>query len=334
MVDQERRGSVNCLKHSILVAQVGRGSGSKTSLMLCSNVRYDITIQVRQNHNLNALVKFRIQHLCAHCVNQTLLDLDFRIFLTDLADSLDKVTVSQLHNICLGYDSHILFAVLSCELESRSCNALASLLGLYLEVDRQVIIYLNSLVAPDVLTLDVLTEESPVNVLVRNLDRADCCEQFKSTAQQAVCGYQVRPRLAGTRGNHRPLDEDIAFLDLFKYLVRKALQLCGTILNGHALNLTDLDASSCDFRCQQIIQNTQCLFHDDRANAVAWKHADDDLLQLVKIGYFVVCLHALDALKLGLDQLAELFLCSLYILYILLHDFPSMLISFFVMALS
>ena len=250
MVDQERSRSVNCLKHSVLVAQVGGGSGSKTSLMLCSNVRYDVTIQVRKNYNLNALVELRIQHLRAHCINQTLLDLDFRIFLTDLADSLDKVAVSQLHNVCLGYDSHVLFAVLSCELESRSCNTLASLSGLHLEVNRQVIIDLNSLVAPDILTLDVLTEEGPVNVLVRNLDRTDCCEQFKSTAQQAVCGYQVRPRIAGSWGNHRPLDEDIAFLDLFKYLVRKALQLCGTILNGHTLNLTDLDASACDFRFQ------------------------------------------------------------------------------------
>ena len=241
---------MNCLKHRILVAQVGGRSGSQTSLMLCCHVGYDITVQVRQNYNLNALVEFRIQHLCAHCINQTLLDLDFRIFLTDLADSLNKVSVSQLHNVCLSYDGHILLAVLSCELESRSCNALAALFGLYLEVNCQIIIDLNALVAPDVLTLNVLTEEGPVDVLIRNLDRADCCEQLQATAQQAVCGYQVRPRLTGTRGNHRSLDEDVAFLDLFKYLVRKALQLCGTVLNGHALDLTDLNTSACNLRCQ------------------------------------------------------------------------------------
>ena len=221
--------------------------------MLCSYIGYDIAIQVRQNYNLNSLVELRIQHLCTHCINQTLLDLDFRIFLTNLADSLDKVAVSQLYNVRLGYDGHVLLAVLSCKFEGSSCDTLTSLFGLYLKVNRQVIIDLNALVAPDVLTLNVLTEEGPVNVLVRDLDRTDCCEQLQATAQQAVCGYQVRPRLAGTRGNHRSFDDDVAFFDLFEYIIRKALQLCGTVLNGHALNLADLNTTACDFRCQQII---------------------------------------------------------------------------------
>ena len=223
VVDQERSGSVNCLEHCVLVAQVRGGSGSQTSLMLCCNVGYDIAIQVRKYYNLDALVELRIQHLCAHCVNQTLLDLNLRILFADLANSLDEVSVSQFYDVCLSYDGHVLLAVLSCVLKSSSCDALASLLGLYLEVNSQVIVYLNALVAPDVLTLDVLTEESPVDVLIRNLDRTNCCEQLQATAEQAVCGYQVRPRLTGTRGNHRSFDEDIAFLDLFEYIVRKAL---------------------------------------------------------------------------------------------------------------
>ena len=141
--------------------------------MLCCHIGYDISVEVRKYDYLDPLIELRIKHLCAHCIDKTLLNLDLRILLTDFADTLDEVSISQLYNVCLGNDRHVLLAVLSCEIKGCTGDSLSFLLGLYLEINCEVIIYLNTLVAPDVLALDILAEEGPVDVLLRNPDRTN-----------------------------------------------------------------------------------------------------------------------------------------------------------------
>ena len=160
------RGTMDRFKQGVLIADIGGGSGTQTSLMLGSHIGDNVAIQVGEDDNLNALVKIGIHHLGGHSIHQTLLNLDFRILLSNLADCLDEVAVSQLDDVCLGDDGYIFLTGFPGVLKGCPGNALATLSRLHLEIHGQILVDLNALVAPDVLAFDVLAEEGPVDPFV------------------------------------------------------------------------------------------------------------------------------------------------------------------------
>ena len=200
--------------------------------------------------------------------------------------------------------------VLAGKLKRSAGNALAALLRLHLEVNGQIIVDLNALIAPDVLALDILAEECPVDVLVRDADRTHGGEQFQLTAQQAVGTNQIRQAVARTGCDHRTFQQHIALLDLGQHFRRQALQLGDAVFDRHALDFADLHLAALDFGRGQHAQYPQGLLHNDGADAVSGQDADDDFLFRRKVGGLFRLLHPLNAGGLVLDQFAKFFLCG------------------------
>ena len=177
---------MNCLKHGVVISNIGGGCCSQSSLVLCRYICYNISIKIRQDNHFDSPVEFRIQHFCAHSIYQPLLNLDLRIFFSHSPYSFNKVSIRQLYNIGLGYNRHILFPIFSRVLKSSPGNPLASLSGLYLKVNGQILVYLDSLISPDIFSFNVLSEKCPVNILIRNPNGTDCSKQLQPPAQQTV----------------------------------------------------------------------------------------------------------------------------------------------------
>ena len=298
------------LEQCILVADVGGTGRAQSPGVLGGHIGDDVAVEVRQHNDLDALIEAGVKHLCAHGIYETLLNLDFGVFLAHLAHSLDEVAVHQLDDVRLGDDGDILLVVLAGKLKRSAGNALAALLRLHLEVNSQIVVDLNSLVAPDVLALDILAEERPVDILIRDTDGAHGGEQFQLTAQQAVGTNQIRQAVARTGRYHRAFQQHIALLDLGQHFRRQALQLGNAVFDRHTLDFADLHLAALDFGRSQYTQHTQCLLHNDGTDAVAGQDANDDFLFRRKVGGLFRLLHPLNTGGLVLDQFAELFLCG------------------------
>ena len=276
--------------------------------MLGGHIGDDVAVEVRQYDDLDALIEAGVKHLCAHGIYETLLNLDFGVFLAHLAHSLDEVSVHQLDDVCLGNDGDILLVVLAGKLKRSAGDTLTALLRLHLEVNGQIIVDLNALIAPDVLALDILAEECPVDVLVRDADRTHGGEQFQLTAQQAVGTNQIRQAVARTGCDHRTFQQHIALLDLGQHFRRQALQLGNAVFDRHTLDFADLHLAALDFGRSQYTQHTQCLLHNDGTDAVAGQDANDDFVFGGKIGRLFCLFHPLNAGGFVLDQFAKFFL--------------------------
>ena len=215
-----------------------------------------------------------------------------------------------------------MLAVLAGVLESSAGDALTALLGLHLEVDGEVIVDLNALVAPDVLALDVLAEEAPVDVLLRDLDGADSGKQIEAAAEQTVGGDHVGHRgavgelITGAGRGEGSLDKDVALLAGGEDIGGQALAQLHAALEGHALDDADLHLAAGDLGSQQLVQDAESLGHDEGADAIAGHHADGDGVELGEVGDFFVSLHAVDAGEVGADELSELFLCGLDLFFL------------------
>ena len=269
---------MDCLEECVLVTDVGAGCGTETTLKLGCDIGYDITVEVWKNHHLDAGVKLRIGHLRCHRIDESVLHLDLRILLcTDAVNGLQEVTICKLYDVGLRYDGDVGLAILACKLERGTCDTLCARLCADLEIDTEVLIDLDTLIAPDVLTLDVLAEEGPVDALIRHLDRTYGCEEVEASAKQGVCGYEVWIWITRSRCYERALHEYVTLLALLHDIRRKRLHKLGSTLDGHARDLVKLDTTRGDLRLQQLIYDTNRLLHDDRTDAIARQDADLDM---------------------------------------------------------
>ena len=242
--------------------------------MFCCHICHNIAIQIRQNHNFNALIEIRIQHFCTHSIHQTFLHFDLRVFLSDFSDCLNKITVYQLHNICLCNNRYIFLSIFSGKFKGCPGNPLASLFCLNFEIHRQIIAHLNALVTPDIFSLDIFPEKGPVNIFIRDFDRSDCRKKFQFSSQKAVCADQIWQTVTGSRCHHRSFHQYITGFDLRDHIGRQAFHFCHTILYGHSFNGTDLDFVCSDLISYQFHQHPQRLFHQNRADTVSRENAD------------------------------------------------------------
>ena len=85
------------------------------------------------------------------------------------------------------------------------------------------------------------------------------------------------------------------------------------IMNFYISSLDDADLhlAAGDLGSQQLVQDAESLGHDEGADAIAGHDADGDGVELGEVGDFFVSLHAVDAGKVGADELCQLFLCGL-----------------------
>lgn len=216
----------------------------------------------------------------------------------------------QLDNITLGDHSDIVLAVLAGKLKGRAGDALPTLLSQHFEVNSQVVVDLNALVAPDVFALDVLSEEGSVDALLRDADGPDGGEQIQTPAQERVGTHQIGQALPSPGGDEGTLHQHIALFAFLEHIVGEALHLLHPVFDGHPLDGAKLNVAGGDFFLQEILHYPQGLLHDDRADAVSGQDTDNDVIQFGVIGDLGVLLHRLDALILAADKLSEFFLCG------------------------
>ena len=78
------------------------------------------------------------------------------------------------------------------------------------------------------------------------------------------------------------------------------------VLYGQSVDVANLDAAARDFIRQQRVHHAARFPHDDRADAVAARHADDDFVHRRKVLRLRAALHLLGARDLLGQQRPEL----------------------------
>ena len=162
-------------------------------------------------------------------------------------------------------------------------DAVRALCGGDAEVDGEVVGDIHALASDGVGALGVLTEESPVDALVRNLDRADIREEVESLAHRDVRGLDVRPRIARLRGSGRTLEDNVAALELFEHVVGDSLVRLDAVFDGQSVDDLEFNLARLNFIVEQIFENSCGFLGDDRTDAVAAADADRDDRELIVV---------------------------------------------------
>ena len=147
-----------------------------------------------------------------------------------------ELAVGGLDDVRLGDGGHLLDAVLLGMLEGQLDDPVRALLGGDAEIDGQVVVDVDAPAAEDVASLGVLPEEYPIDPLLRDAHRTDVGEQVQLAAHGHVRRFDVRPLVALLGGGGRPLEDDMAFLDLLQYVIRDGLEHLGPVLDGQSLD--------------------------------------------------------------------------------------------------
>ncbi len=92
---------MNCLKHSVFLADVCAAGSADAAHEFGSLVGDYITVEVRKNEYLEILAALGIDELCGSDVDIPFVGRDFGIFLADILGEIEKFAVGCLYDICL-----------------------------------------------------------------------------------------------------------------------------------------------------------------------------------------------------------------------------------------
>lgn len=183
-------GAVDSLEDGALVADVARGSETKTTDQAGAHVGQNVAVQVGHDQDLVVVGVGVGDHLQARVVEKLGVELDVREVLGDLATDVEEETVGHLHDGGLVNDADLLATDGLGVLESEAKNALAGLAGDELDA-------LNNAINDDVLNarvlaLGVLSDQDGVDVIVRGLEagdgtaRSQIGKEVEGTAQSQI----------------------------------------------------------------------------------------------------------------------------------------------------
>ena len=299
---------MDCFEHGVSAADVGATCRANAALHLGRFVRDDVAVEVRQNEDVEVFVDQFVDQVGAHDVNVSVVGLDLRILFRHFIAELQELAVGLLHDVRLRNDGDILVSVVLGVLESSAGEPAGSCCRRHFEVDGNVIVDIDTSVAQRVFAFCILSEEHPVNALLRDHDRSDVGEQIQFLTELDVGALDVRQVVALARGHGRSLQEQVALLDLREHIVRNGLQFFHSVLDGQTLDRTDLDFACLDLFSQQLVQDLSAGIHDDRADAVAIDRSDHNFIHRSKIRSGRCILHSLDSRQLILHDLFKMFL--------------------------
>ena len=182
--------------------------------------------------------------------------------------------------------------------KSGSCDTLGTGIGGHLEVNGHTG-QVNTTAAQNVLTLGILTEEHPIDVLLRDGHGTAVGVKIQLPAHGDVC----RLHGAAVGGGGGSLQDDVTGLDLCQNVIRDCLATCHTVLDGQTFDLLDDNGTGGNFIRQNLLQDTGCLGGDDGADAVAVHDTDGNGLLCGEIG--LLCSHIGYSFLLLFQNLAE-----------------------------
>lgn len=219
-----------------------------------------------------------------------------------MADS-GEISVRLLQDISFGDDIDVRLSVCNRIIKCSLCDTAGSRLSDYLEVNGQFSRNFDAAASYGVQILCILSEEDPVNALLRNLNRADIGIQIQFSSQCYVSAFQS----ASLRRRGRPLQKDITSLDFLQYIIRNSLFLRQTVFNRQTVNLLKDNFAVCDLLFQQVLQDADSLLGNARSDAVSRADSNCNDWQIAEIFLFLCCFfHTHDAAELFCQKGAEL----------------------------
>lgn len=184
--------TVDSLKDRNLVTHVTGGSQTQTANETRGQIRQDITVQVRHNHDV-LLVRSRVgDETETGGVNELRLQSKLRVLLGEFLGSGQEQTVRDLHNGGLVDGQNLGLANGAGVLKGVTQHTLRGLLGD--ELDRLHNTRDDNVLDTTVLTLGVLSDQDGINAVVgglvadNGLARADVGEQVEGSAEGQVKG--------------------------------------------------------------------------------------------------------------------------------------------------
>ena len=202
-----------------------------------------------------------------------------------------KLAVCLFHDVGLGDDGDVPFAIPARILEGGAGDAARAGVGNDLEVHRQAG-KLDAAAAEGVFAFGILAEERPVHTLPGNAHGADVGVEVEGAAQGDVGALQ---RAALGRGGGA-FEEDVAALDGLKRLGGHGLAARKAVFDGQALDGAQFQRAGGNLVREQRFKHARGFLYDDGTDAVAADNADDRLCfrRLRVCGGAFHALHALD----------------------------------------
>ena len=289
------------LEHGIAVAEVGAARRAYAALQLRGLVGDDVAVEVGKDKDLEAGADGGVDEVGGHDVDVPVLDLHLRVVLRHLVADGGELAVGLFHDVGLGDDGDILFAVFARVFKGGAGDAARAGVGDDLEIHGQAG-KLDAAAAEGVFAFGVLAEERPVHALFGNAHGAHVGVEVESAAQRDVGALQ-RAALGGGGG---AFEEDVAALDGRKHFGGHGLAARKAVFDGQAVDGAQFQRAAGDLVREQDFQHARGLVYDDGADAVAANNADDRLWVrrlLLRGGAF----HALHAAELFFQEGAEVF---------------------------
>ena len=157
---------------------------------------------------------------------------------------------------------------------------------------------MHALGADGVSSLRVFPEKGPVDALIRHLDRAHIGKQVERLAHRNVRALDIRPRVARLGGRGRALEDHVAFFKLLEHVVRDGLVGGHAVFDRQAVDHLEFYFTGLYVIREHVFQPAGRFLGDDRADAVAAAHADDDFIKFAVINKVFFRLDAVRALVL------------------------------------
>ena len=277
--DEPGGGAVDGLEHSILTASVGAARRAYAALNLGGLVGDDVAVQIGQNEHLKPAADFRVHQIGGHDVDVPVLGGDLRIVRRNLMADAGEHSVGLFHNVGLGDDGHIGFAVGPGKVKGGLGDPAGTGVGGDFEIHAQHTGHLNAPAAQSVFALRILPEEGPVDAQLRDGYRPHVGKQVQLPPHGYIGAFQ-RTALGSLRG---AFQQHVAVLDGGQHLVRNGLALSSAVFNGQPLDVPQLHPADGKLCCQQLFQHPPGLGHEDGTDAVTGDQADDDALHAGKV---------------------------------------------------
>ena len=275
---------MNGFKHGVAAAHVGASGGSDAALNLGRLVSDNISVQIRQDHNVEIAVDLIVYQVRRHDIHVPVVGLDFRIILGHVVTEAEEFSVCLFHNIRLGYNGNVLISVCFGVFKRRAGKAGGSQSCGDFKVDGNVVVNVHAPASQSVFALSVFTVEDPVDVLFRNDHRTHVSEEIQLSSQCNVGAFNVRQIIAFSRSGGRSLEEDVAFFDCCQHIRGNRFHFGDTVLQCQTGDFPDFDFSRCQLVRQQLFQDFAAGIHNDGADAVAVNGSDDDFIQFAVVG--------------------------------------------------
>ena len=190
-----------------------------------------------------------------------------------------KHSVGFFHDIGLGDDGHIGFAVGPGKVKGGLGNPAGAGVGGDLEIHAQHAGHLNAPAAQGILALRVLPEEGPVDAQLRHGHGPHVGVEVQFPAHGHIGAFQGAA-LGGLRG---ALQQHITGFHGGQHVLRDSLALGGAVFDGQALDVPQFHPAMGDLVRQQLFQHPAGLGHEDGTDAVTGDQADDNALHAGKV---------------------------------------------------